>query len=289
MKKAITFTLLFCLLFSTASCSPEQPDLPVESSSGEVANQDAPFIPRIDYYDATIVAYGDYVYIGTLSDGLYKYNRKTGKGSSACVDPTCDGSCIVESLERIFYLSDIVNNELYFTANGYVGRDEVLVYAKINLVTGEQTELLRLQASESSGMTDNPIVGDGYMYYIQKSLKEGGDPTNSDDYESYYYRISLDGGEPEKFCPQFIDGIHCVICFAADGKLYMTRNYQFIEYDPETGEERVFLETTDFCKARAYLDGKIYYYQRTIKRPRKVPNATRCAALTLRREKWNSL
>lgn len=273
MKKIFCFILLLGLLLSLGACGPkignsevmsgssELPDLPF-GNGGEVTNQETLFVSDVDRIDSTIVAHGDYIYIGTLSDGLYKYNRKTGKGSSACVDPACDGSCIVENLRRILYLSDIVNNELYFTANGYIGRDAVLVYAKINLITGEVTEILRLYLDHGDAEFDQPIVGDGYMYYLREVLKEGGNEENPEDYESYYYRISLDGGEPERFCPQRTDEVHCVIFFAADGKLYMYRNYQFIEHDPETGEERVFLETTDFCKARAYLDGKIYYYQK---------------------------
>lgn len=171
---ALTLTLL-------PACT-EQPDADVDN---EIHTS------RVE--DLKVAEYGNYIYYA--SDFMWRYNRETGEMSRLCNDTAFNPSCVLCSVMK--QTAQIVNERLYF--NGYLLKTKENYYAYYDLVTGE-TKVLHTVTNHEKGENFRPVLADGWLYYTARRLREGGDVTNSKDYESFVGRMPMDGGQTEFVC-----------------------------------------------------------------------------------------
>lgn len=272
MKKFFCFILLLGLLLSLGACAPEPSgaerestqgsetsgavgDLPMNGTSGGFRD------PVMNGYLTYSEIYGDSIYMATDDFGILRCDPKTGERTSACVDPTCEGGCLVEtdSLSILLGFSGIYDDVLYFTVYDAVGSGSDMVYGSLDLVTGEAREIYRHPYGEA--LERKCLVADGYLYFRQNVTVMSGDTESEDIEEPRYFRIPLVGGDAEEVWPDAEDAKNREICFAVGDILYVYAYgaQQFISYNVKTEEERVLYVADGNCYLHYYYDGKIYF------------------------------
>ena len=259
MRKIITVLLIFVLLLvpvSLISCE-EQPDLPpreIRTASGH-----------------NCYVYGDILYYLTDAGQLYRYELPSFERISACMDPECDGNCLLHAVSQIY---SVQNGKLFFTAtsldyeynelNVLIKRTENIHYACMDIVTGEIT-VLRTQ----SGMEIDDVYREGmlftdtHMYYMVNLLKEGGDPLKSEDYVRTYCRIPVSGGKEEMLFPAQSQSAEHAFGIR-NGELIVSCEDIICAYNIETGVFREIFnyENSEFQMRptrSCFRDGKLYF------------------------------
>lgn len=178
--------------------------------------------------------YGPYVF---FSDGqVKKYNRITNELTKACTDPECDGKCLLESV--ITKVNRVIDGKLYFSA--FTAYTHEFTYACLDILSGETSVLVQMTEAEDSG---NAVCGvcDGYFYYIRKVLKDGGDKSKLSDYEPYFCRVPVDGGNETKLMPT--DG--AVLFGIADGKFIVEKDGVLCALDAVSGSSKPLFDFSE--------------------------------------------
>lgn len=134
------------------------------------------------YNDLKYYLYNGVLYFPSVEYGIEKFNPKTGLVSSACIDPGClhkDESCqLFES--HVPYIDYIRDNVIHWTEQiGMYGGE--CRYYTYDMNTGIKD--LIYVAPVGGTYTRRMWEYQGKYYFKIGTLKEGGDPTNSKDYE----------------------------------------------------------------------------------------------------------
>ena len=178
------------------------------------------------------VEYGNYIYCEWGK--IYRFNRKTESFTFACMDPECDGNCPMDCI--MSYFAGVYEERVYFCGWQQYTHNVILAYQ--NIVTGEIQVLKTLSDIEDSNVYLS-FIEDGYWYYTQRILKEGGDKSNPNDYEPYVCRMSLDGGREETV-------IKCDssenLSMVADGKIITIQDGIIYSTEIETKNKKILGE-----------------------------------------------
>ena len=243
--KRILLILLALTLILLPGCA-EEPDTDIDGENKIHTSQ---------VVSKKMAEYGDYLYI--VEDGLCCYNRQTGELRSFCTDPDCGYSCVFCNLP--LEITQVTDGRLYF--NGTFVRTRENFFAYVDLVTEEATVLLTLPKNGTSILSP-PVLDNGWLYYTVQRLREGGEATNSDDYEFCVERIPMDGGESEFVC-LIKDNVDEKIYAVIDGKVLTICRDVLCVTDSQTGERKVLFDPEEHGFFRHieminYLDGYFY-------------------------------
>lgn len=251
-KLLLFFIIVSVLLVSMASCS-ESPDVII---SDEMEIHTTKVIK-----DGRLAEYGNYIFIA--STGIKRYNRVTGEVSSVCANPECDGTCLLES--PLTTLSQVVDGKLFFSTEDW--RQDKYIYASLNIATGD-VRVIRILEEKEADFSNKPIVDGGYIYFIRKVLKNGGNKELPEDYLSHVCRISINGGNEE--IVYLLSGERYIHVF--QGNLLTSRvigDDQFLYMiDLSTKEEKIIFDCSEhgyngFGGNISFLDEKIYFFVTT--------------------------
>ncbi len=202
--------------------------------------------------------YGNYVY--SEWGRIYRFNRKTDTFLPACMDPECEGDCPVDCV--MSYFAGIYDGRLYFC--GWQQYTHKVFLAYQDVATGEVGVLKTLNEIEDSGGYYT-FIENGYWYYKCKILKDGGDASDPNDYESYICRIKTDGTNDEAF-------IICepgeAIIMVGSGKILTSLDggIYSIDIESKTRNELFSYSANGYINAAtpaSYLNGKIYFLARS--------------------------
>ena len=201
-----------------------------------------------------IAEYGNYVFC--RYDRIFRFNRKTESYTNACVDIECEGMCPVDCV--MGELVGAFDEKMYFCGWQQYTHKTFLAYQDIK--SGD-TKVVKELNDKEDPLEYLTFIEDGYWYYKSMVLKEGGDPENTGDYESYICRVTLDGKKDEKFIK--CEGSES-LKMVADGKIITLKNYNIIcTIDIETKERK---EVYDLAKngykgtdVMSSVDGKVYF------------------------------
>lgn len=237
------------LICGLSSCS-EKPDEPYALNSSAVLQKD------------NIIEYGNYIFYDGGIEGIMKYDRSTGEKSSACVDPECEGGCLLES--PLNYFSQIVDGKLYFAT--MAAYSHVYTYAYLEIQTGKVT-VLRICEEIESTMGIAPLVENGYCYYNCKKLKENGNIQDPNDYLTFLCRLPADGTGSEEILCELI-GESELLLFIYKGRAVTHYDGKIFLLDPLTGERQIvfdqYKEGYTFLNGdMAFLNGKLYFLIKT--------------------------
>lgn len=242
MKRILLILLVLTLLFLPA-CA-EEPDMDTVETlhTSRVCTR-----RRAEYGDFLCYYAGE----------LYCYNRKTGEIYPFCTDPNCNGNCILESSKMDY--AQPVDGRLYICSSSTRPRERSLSY--IDLVTGEVTVLLT-SPKQGASILSWPVVDNGWVYYTDQRLREGGEAENPDDYEFCVFRIPMDGGISECVC-EIEDNVTEQLFAVVDGKPITVYNYSLYSNDPTTGERKLLFDPQEhgyngYINKINYLDGYFY-------------------------------
>ncbi len=126
--------------------------------------------------------YNGMLYYPSEEYGIVKYNPKTGLISSACIDPGClhqDTSCQLFGIE-VKYIDYIRNNVIHWTEQiGMYGGECRYYTYDMNTGIRDLIYVSPIGGTYSSRMWEYQ----GKYYFKVAALKEGGNPSNSKDYE----------------------------------------------------------------------------------------------------------
>ena len=120
---------------------------------------------------------------------IYRFDRSTETFSLACTDPDCDSNrCPLECV--VNYFAGVSDGKVYFSSFQQFSHNTLLSY--LDIATGECVTIKTMSEAEDPEAISS-YVEDGWWYYPRKILKEGGDASNSNDYDFWLCKISLDG------------------------------------------------------------------------------------------------
>lgn len=233
--------LITCLCFAT-SCQETVPP----SSTAHTTEVRKPLLQE----------YGPYVFIG--NGRVECYDRKTQSMISPCLDPECDGTCLLEDQFCLTRTHQITDDRLYFGT--YNMQDKIFTYAYLDLLDG-RTHVLKEIDQLGDYYFPFPIhADDEALYFSQYLLSEGGSPENVEDYRRYLCRLSLTNGseellfEIEEDALLFISGEYAVTL--GDGILY--------KYDMSSSDKEVLLRMDDYgftniAAGPQFYNGRLYY------------------------------
>ena len=236
-------SLLLCTIFFAGMISCQKIDEPIKAD---------PVVHSSNVIRTDLIEYGPYIF----ADGKYirQYNLNTNLLSPSCVDPECQGTCLLEA--AINKVTQAVDEKMFFSALDV--KTLTVRYGYQDLVTRDIKVLVTLSQLEDNN-SFNSFVWNGYMYYSCKLLREGGDSKKPDDYRPHICRISVNGGDEE-------------VVFESNGRLEMvvadkiltTADGNLNSYDIETGEKRTLINLDEigyktFRGKNSYLDGKLYF------------------------------
>lgn len=239
--------LLICLctalvLLCCVGCRSDQQQQNEEPYSTEVKN-------------VQFAAHGDYVYADWGK--IYRFDRATETFTIACTDPDCySHRCPLEC--AINYFAGVVDGKVYFSSVQQFTHNFMLSY--LNIETGECVTIKTMSEAEDPGIIFS-FVEDGWWYYPQKILKDGGLANNANDYELWMCKISLDG-QNDKPIRQLRNTE--TIQTAGAGKVVTFYNGALYTTDVQSGEvyELYSLTQNGFMHPYTnlyYLNGKIYF------------------------------
>ncbi len=201
----------------------------------------------------TVDAYHDFV---VDEDGCL-YDAFSGELlGDFCEDVECDGNCYLEA--GVTSVNQICDGRVYFTQ--YAAMLNSYLYGYRELLSGEVEILVTLSRDESAIETD-AWIENGYMYYMRKQLREGGDANLAADYVECVCRVPLTGGESEMVykASSPTESLQLV----AENCLYTIDLGTIYQNDLATGERRALYNSTEHgFRAQfgglQYVDGYLY-------------------------------
>ncbi len=227
-------------------CAEKLPDRLGESYQSRTHQAWSIMIPgEIDRVDDTLVLFNGY------------YDMLTGElVRGYCEDPECDGDCYLES--GYCTMHSLVGDRVYFMV--FAPREDTVYYCRRELASGEISVLFTLP-EEEQGAFDTACVDGEYYYYPRMMLREGGNPDNLNDYESYICRYDMERDVHETLyqCRGEMEVLYYVI----DGVLYTSYNGGFWRTELATMEQTLLVDhdalgyRSGFVAVR-YLDGYFY-------------------------------
>ncbi len=198
---------------------------------------------------------GDYVYADWGK--IYRFDRSTETFTIACTDPDCDSNrCPLECV--INYFAGVYDGKVYFSSFQQFTHCTLLSY--LDMATGECGTIKTMSEAEDP-VTIFSFVEDGWWYYPRKILREGGNADNSNDYNLWLCKISLDG-QHDQAIRQLKDSE--TIQMVGAGKIVTHYNGVLYTTDIQNGDvyELYSLTENGFTNPYTdlyYLDGKIYF------------------------------
>ena len=248
----ICLTLVLCICLPLAACKKDDP--PVDNNNSE----DEKKIFTTNAKNNDFAGYGNYVFYewGTV----YRYNKKTETLDKACRDVECDGEkCPLEG--DISSIGGVYDGKLYFFVYKPMTIQDKVFIGYQDILSGEITVLKTMDSDLISLGSEYIYVEGEYVYYEATTLKEGGDKTNSNDYERSICRISLDGKKDEVFIKCAENEGMAIVC---DGKIIMSSDGELYSIDIETKEKRFLFDCEEYDTLNIvgnirYVKGKIYF------------------------------
>lgn len=201
-KTIVAILLCSMVLFSVTACE--------ENASNNEENT----AKALSVRGTHLFPYGNYIYY-EYAGIVFRYNVKTSEFSSACVLPICShdyrDNC---PMWGILSSSFIENNRLYYTNN----LDE-FTFESYSFLDGSQ-QVLKTLSKHEAGSTLMQTDGT-YIYYYYKTLKDGGDPENTEDYQWGIFRQPLEGGKEEYL---FEENDHGNLLFVSKDRMIFERS-----------------------------------------------------------------
>ncbi len=170
--------------------------------------------------------HGRYIY--ESGNRMKRYDPASHIQTPACLTPDCGGTCPLDSV--ITEINGIYDGRLYFYSFEAFTHKVMLGYQ--DLISGEVKVLVELSEAEQGSTKTH--VHDGYLYYQCKRLRDGGDPSDPNDYEASISRVSVDGGRAESVCKPGGKGL----LMGVEDQLILEQNAVLYTYNIADGEIR---------------------------------------------------